>query len=150
MKRKIDSSSVQKGYWKQVYKNLNSLDLKGLEKLEKNYGVVWYGEKVNNVEKCDRNINHPFEEFIHVKSAQNAFQEASKGNDYWTSEIDNKCHLKYGRVVEAFTKEFIKYLTDNFDIIVTDSGTCSAEGDEWWNRDKKGQEFNSELYNNYY
>ena len=29
-----------------------------------------------NIEKYDRNIQHPFEDHIHVKSAQNAFQKA--------------------------------------------------------------------------
>ena len=53
---KIVTSSVQKGYWMRVYKNLNSLDSKGLEKLEKDYGVVWYGKVIKNVGMWGRGI----------------------------------------------------------------------------------------------
>ena len=103
---------------------------------------MWYGKFVNNVEKCDRNINHPFEKFIHVKSAQNAFQEASLNNQDWSLD---ECNLRGGCISKAFTAEFLDMLVQEYDTIISDSSTCTAESQNQCNLDRNGNEFWNEL-----
>ena len=96
----------------------------------------------SNISKCYRNVNHPFEKHTHIKTAQNAFELASKKDTNWT--CDN-CHLKPGCIEAAFTKEFFDMIVQNIDTIVSDSSSCTATGFGYANQDRYGLEFNQKL-----
>ena len=96
---------------------------------------------------CFHDKVHPFKStrFIKLDWMQEIFEqiELDPENPY----SDDHCHLKPGCVLKTYGRNFFERMANEYDLIISDSCTCTAEkfGDNQIWKNYNGHEFKNEL-----